>query len=51
MDEALRCGPQQRLIWDERHVLILGGNALTPSDPEVTIRDTEGAEDILYLVQ
>lgn len=53
MDEVLRSRQEQRSIQDYRHVLILGGNMLTPSNPKVMIHDTKGAElnHILYLVQ
>lgn len=53
MDEARCSRPQQGLIPDERHVLILEGNVLTPSNPQVTIRDTNCSElnHRLYLTE
>lgn len=51
MDEVLRFRPEECLIQDKRHVFILGGNVLTPSNPKVMIRDTEGAELRLSLAE
>lgn len=53
MDEVPRSRPEQCLIPDDRHVLILGGNMLTPQNPKVMIHDTEGAElyHIIYHVE
>lgn len=53
MDEVLCSRPEQSLIQDKRHVLILGGNMLTPSNPKVMIHDTKGPElnHILYHVE
>ena len=53
MNEAVCSRPEQCLIKDKRHVLILGGNMLTPSNPLVMIHETKGAElsHIIYLAE
>lgn len=44
MNEALRCRPEWCLIRDKRHVLLVRGNVLTLSNPQVMIHETKGAE-------